>query len=349
MREVDRKFVDSEAKRERVPLLIALNGPSSSGKTRSALRLASGIQRVVGGEIFGCDSESRRMLAYADKHKFRHVPFGAPFSSLDYKALLEHCAARGAKTVVVDSMSHEHEGQGGYLEYHEREMERLGGGDAAKAERAQITAWGRPAAERRALLNAMQQLGLNLILCFRAKEKIKPRTGQAPIIMGFQPIGGDEYVYEMSTSFLLYPLCKGVPTLNSQLPGERLIIKLPEQFEHLFKGANTQLSEQIGHDMADWSKGDAPVEEKKKDGDTPPAANMPTVAGLSDHYAACSDMATFRVLEEKREALWPTIKGFDRTALKQAADLALRRIEDAAAMAGAPEQAGLGLGGGKNA
>src|SRR6266849_4599710 len=74
-----RKFEDRPAVREATPLLIGLVGPSNSGKTFSALRLATGIQRVSGGDIWGIDTESRRMLHYADKFKFRHVPFGAPF------------------------------------------------------------------------------------------------------------------------------------------------------------------------------------------------------------------------------------------------------------------------------
>src|SRR5438128_3503645 len=102
-----RTFEDRPAVREATPLLVGLIGPSSSGKTFSALRLATGIQRVSGGEIFVIDTEARRALHYAEKFTFRHVPFGAPFGPLDYLTAIEHCIARGAKTIVVDSISHE--------------------------------------------------------------------------------------------------------------------------------------------------------------------------------------------------------------------------------------------------
>ena len=46
-----RAFEMTEAKRDRVPLLIGLMGPSGSCKTFSAMRLAKGIQAVSGGEI----------------------------------------------------------------------------------------------------------------------------------------------------------------------------------------------------------------------------------------------------------------------------------------------------------
>jgi hypothetical protein len=115
-----RVFEDHEAKRGAVPLLVGLVGPSSGGKTFSALRLATGIQRVTGGDIFVIDTESRRSLHYADQFKFRHVPFPAPFGPLDYLAAIEYCVKRGAKVVIVDSMSHEHEGPGGVLEQSRR-------------------------------------------------------------------------------------------------------------------------------------------------------------------------------------------------------------------------------------
>jgi hypothetical protein len=48
----ERKFTANDAKREHVPLLIGLTGPSGGGKTYSALRLATGIQQVTGGDIY---------------------------------------------------------------------------------------------------------------------------------------------------------------------------------------------------------------------------------------------------------------------------------------------------------
>ena len=120
-----RKFDDVPAVREQVPLLIGLMGPSGSGKTYSALRLATGIQEVTGGEIYVIDTEARRALHYAEQFKFRHVQFDAPFGSLDYLAAIKHCVAKGAKVIVIDSMSHEHIGPGGYLLTQDAEVQRL--------------------------------------------------------------------------------------------------------------------------------------------------------------------------------------------------------------------------------
>lgn len=261
MKLVERTFSDAPAVREHVPLFVGLMGPSGSGKTYSALRLASGIQKVVGGELFGIDTESKRMLHYADQFKFRHVPFGEPFGSLDYLAAVKYCVERGAKTIVVDSMSHEHIGVGGYLQTQEAEVDRMAGDDQKKRERVKMAGWIVPSRQRQRMINGFIQLnGVNIIFCFRAKEKIKPRPGGEPIELGFMPIAGDELLFEMTLNCLLLPKANGVPTWRSDQVGERLMMKCPLQFERLF-AQEKPLDEETGAAMAEWSRGgaDAPT------------------------------------------------------------------------------------------
>ncbi len=249
---MSRTFEDKPAVREAVPLLIGLFGPSGGGKTCSALRLATGIQSVVGGDIYGIDTESRRMLAYADKYKFRHLDFAAPFGPLDYLAAVEHCVSKGAKTIIVDSMSHEHEGPGGVLEMHEAEVQRMGGGD-----KNNFRAWAKPKAERRRMLNTLLQLPANFIFCFRAKEKMKPVPGQQPRELGFMPIAGEELIFEMTATCLLPPKADGVPCWQTEFPGEKLMMKLPEQFRALLVDGKA-LDEAKGKAFAEWARGDKP-------------------------------------------------------------------------------------------
>ena len=97
-----RSFETKPAVRESVPLLVGLTGPSGCGKTYSALRLATGIQSVTGGEIAVIDTEARRALHYADYFNFQHLEFREPFGSVDYLEALRHCHAQGAKVIVVE-------------------------------------------------------------------------------------------------------------------------------------------------------------------------------------------------------------------------------------------------------
>lgn len=252
-----RTFEDKPATRDKVPLLIGLMGPSGSGKTFSALRLATGIQQVSGGEIYFIDTEARRGLHYADRFKYRHMEFGAPFGSLDYLAAITHCVKKGAGVVIVDSMSHEHDGPGGVLEQHEQELDRMAGQDYGKRNSMNLIAWAKPKAARRHLISGLLQLNCNFVFCFRAKEKAKPvkKDGKTTIEnQGWMPIAGEEFVYEQTINCLLLPGSNGVPTWRTEEPGERAMMKLPEQFRHLF-GSGQTLDETLGAAMAEWATG----------------------------------------------------------------------------------------------
>jgi ABC-type dipeptide/oligopeptide/nickel transport system ATPase subunit len=253
-----RQFEAKAAVRERVPLLIGLMGPSGSGKTYSALRLATGIQGVTGGDIYFIDTEARRALHYADMtFKFRHVQFDPPHGSLDYLAAIEQSYAAGGRIIVVDSMSHEHSGVGGMIEFQDRELDRLAGDDSAKRERMKMLAWQKPKAARRRLIDRMLQINANFIFCFRAKDSVKPMKigGKTEIVpQGFMPIAGDEFLFEQTVNILLLPKSGGVPTWQSENVGEKLMMKLPQQFTGLFAEPKP-LDEAIGRALAEWASG----------------------------------------------------------------------------------------------
>lgn len=250
-----RKFDDVEAKRGQVPLLVGLVGPSGGGKTYSALRLATGIQRVTGGDIFMIDTEARRGLHYADTFRFRHQPFAPPFGPLHYLAAVEHCVKRGARVIVIDSMSHEHEGPGGVLEMHAAERTRLAEAWRCSESKTDMTAWSDPKAQRRRMINSLLQLPISVIFCFRAKEKLKVQPGRDPQPRGYMAIAGEELVFEMTMNALLLPRANGVPTWESEYEGELATMKLPRDFVGLFPTGNEQLTETIGESIANWAEG----------------------------------------------------------------------------------------------
>lgn len=255
-----RTFAAKPAVRESVPLLIGLMGPSGSGKTFSALRLATGIQSIVGGEIFGIDTEARRMLHYSDRFKFQHVQFDPPFGSDDYLQILKFCAAfPSAKVIIVDSMSHEHEGPGGMLDYHEQELDRLAGDDYRRREAMKMLAWQKPKAARRTLINGLLQMNCNFVFCFRAHETVRPVKVDGKTVIqpqGFMPVAGKEFAFEQTVNILLLPKSGGVPTWQSDQAGERLMMKLPAQFEGLFS-ERKPLDESIGAELAKWAQGNS--------------------------------------------------------------------------------------------
>ncbi len=310
MERATRQFEDRPATRERVPLLVGLVGPSSSGKTFSALRLAAGMQRVIGGDIFFIDTEARRATHYADLFTFRHVDFRPPFGPLDYLAVIEHCLARGAKILVIDSMTHEHSGVGGVMDQSEVFLDDKCGDDWKKREKLMMLALARPKAQRKKLNAAIVQLGVNAVLCYRAQDKIKPVAGSEPVKLGWQPETTSPLHYDMAQRFLLTPGCEGVPTLLPDTDAEKRMVKNPAQFRDVFKKGEP-LSEAIGQKLAEWAAGAS-------------AADSPSTE-LCKEYAACQFADTFATLEARRAALWPTLSGTQQKPLKVARDAAQAR------------------------
>lgn len=287
-----RAFTMQPGIRHQVPLFIGLIGPSGGGKTRSALRLAVGMQTVVGGEIVFINTEGPRGTMDLDLFRkpdgspaITYMPFDAPYASLDYLAAIRQARQSGAKTIVIDSLSHEHEAEGGMLDFHEAELQRMAGDDYGKRERMQMLAWAKPKAARRELLTrGIMQADVNVIACFRAKETSKPvketftrqdgSTGTKNTVqqMGFTPIGGDEFWFEMSLRCLLLPGCNGVPTWNPEHAAEKLAARRPDHLCDIVPDG-AQLSEAVGARLAEWARGANPPD---------PAALIATLEAAPD-------------------------------------------------------------------
>lgn len=306
-----RKFEAKPAARERVPVLVGLVGPSGGGKTFSALRLATGMQRVTGGKIYYVDTEARRALHYADLFEFQHVQFDAPFSPDDYLAALRFCVEQGATTIVVDSMSHEHEGPGGVLEMQQAEHQRLGGGDNTK-----FLSWVKPKQARRRLINSILQMGCNFIFCFRAKDRIKPpKKGEKEVQqLGWQPIAADEFVYEMTVNCLLPPGANGVPTWQPEFEAERRMTKLPEFAKEWF-AQRKPLDEALGEELARWAEG----------------AAAPTLDEVLAEYGEVKTKTAYRAAQKKARSIWGGLDEDAREKVQAAMDAAKARIAGEAA------------------
>jgi ABC-type oligopeptide transport system ATPase subunit len=242
------------ATREDSPLLMGLIGASGSGKTKSALRLAEGIVSVRGGKIVGIDTEAKRMLHYAKEHIFQYLEFKPPHSSERYmQALIAAAEEAQGGCVIVDSMSHEHEGEGGYLEFAESEVERFQAMSQKTVSEKDMRKWIKPAQHRRRLINKLLQLNCAFIFCFRAKEKIKPVPFKEPIQLGWQPIAGQEFHFEMTANCLLLPGAKGVPDWSDDA-FKHGAAKLPSSIEGILR-KDRVLDEKCGAEMAAWAKG----------------------------------------------------------------------------------------------
>ena len=253
-----------KAIREKVGLLIGIAGGTGSGKTYSAMRIASGI---VGSDFrFAViDTENRRSLHYADFFNFDHLQLEPPFRPEKYIDAIMEADKAGYNAVIVDSMSHVWAGEGGVLEWQEEELSRIAGNDYKKREQCKMAAWVKPKMAHKKMVNSLLRIKANVIICYRAEEKIemvKNENGKTEIIKkktltgldGWVPICEKNLPYEHTCSFLVTADAPGIPKP----------IKLEEQHRHIFK-LTEPLSEECGKAIRAWAEGAEPCMKTNKD------------------------------------------------------------------------------------
>lgn len=251
-------FTFRPAVREAVGLLIGLAGGTGSGKTFSALRMASGI--AAGKPFALIDTEAGRAKHYADQFKFDHGDLTAPFSPHAYADAIAAADKAGYPVIVVDSVSHLWAGDGGVLDMQEAELNRMAGDDWKKREAIKMAAWIKPKTEHKKMVQRLLQVRAHLILCFRAEEKIemvRGDNGKMQIIKkqtltgldGWVPVCEKNLPFELTASFLLLATEPGIPHP----------IKLQQQHRALFP-LDKPITEESGKLIAQWASGAKPKE-----------------------------------------------------------------------------------------
>lgn len=251
------------AVRENVGLIIGLAGPSGGGKTLSAMRLAKGI---AGQRPFAViDTEAGRAKHYAGDFIFDHADLAAPFRPDAYADAIKAADAAKYPVIVVDSFSHEHAGDGGLLDWHEEELDRMAKDDWKRRESCSLSAWIKPKMSHKQMVQRLLQVRAHVILCFRAEQKIEMvrKDGRMEIqpkkiASGFSdwiPIAEKNILYELTASFLLTPDAPGVPRP----------IKLQKQMRE-FVDLDKPLDEMVGQRMAMWASGSSSSGEQRPRG-----------------------------------------------------------------------------------
>lgn len=120
----DFQFTATSAQRGNIRLRLGLCGAGGSGKSYSAMAIASAFAlRLNLGALYVIDSENGSALRYAKSAKtgrgfdFYHVPMPIDdYSPGSYCAALDFCESKGARVILVDSISHEWDGPRGIQE-----------------------------------------------------------------------------------------------------------------------------------------------------------------------------------------------------------------------------------------
>lgn len=220
------------AKRGGSKAIIGIAGISGSGKTYSALLMARGMVNKA-SEIGFLDTENKRGSLYADilDEPFLIGDLYPPFSPKRYSEAIKEFQAAGVKVLVIDSISHEWEGEGGCDDIANASLE--GGKKMAN--------WIGAKREHKSFMNTLLQCDMNIIACIRAREKTDFKNPSKPVSLGIQPICEKNFMFEMTASLLMENEGK-----------TQTFLKMPDFFKKAFGTGSGYLGKETGNSIIDW-------------------------------------------------------------------------------------------------
>jgi hypothetical protein len=188
-------FTKAEKKKQK--LRLALTGPSGSGKTYSALTMAFGI---FGKDAKVCviDTEHGSAELYSDKFPEYYVSqFSPPYAPDAYIKRIKEAEAFGADVIIIDSISHEWNGQGGCLEMVDTVTN-------ASSSKNSYTSWKNVTPKHQAFIDAILASKCHIIATMRAKQEyalVEKNGKKMPEKIGLAPIQREGMDYEFTLVF----------------------------------------------------------------------------------------------------------------------------------------------------
>lgn len=289
-----------DAERSGSKLLIVIAGTTGSGKTFTALKMARGMVENT-SEIGFLDTENGRGAHYANilDGRFKYAEMRSPFSPLRYRQAISEFQDAGVKVLVIDSGSHEWEGDGGCTDIAEAPL--LNGKKMAN--------WIGAKGEHKKYMSSLLQSSMHIIICLRAREKFDFRNPKEPVSLGLTPICEKDFMYEATVSFLIAQA--GQNQLFTKIPADLrpVFFSSGEGFEH-----NGVLGEAHGAGLLKWvNDGVKPDEEVEHWRGRMQLAASNGVAALDEE---CKKMP--EKVKPKMRSIYPIIKAsaveFERIA-----------------------------------
>lgn len=238
-------MIPKKARREKQKAVIGYIGPSGSGKTVSALLTAYGMMREaypeaseeeVWEKIGVADTEHGRSLLYANETfgesrvgEFLHIDFEPPYSTARYNEAVQALKEAGCEVVIIDSLSHNWQGEGGIIETH------------ANMSGNSFQNWGKLSTETTDLIKTLTRNNVHILCTLRTKTEYvveqNDKGKSAPRKIGTKPMQKDELEYEFMINFNI---------------GIDHVAETTKDNTRLFEGSTTVLGEADGRKLYKW-------------------------------------------------------------------------------------------------
>lgn len=180
------------AQRKRAKLRLALAGPSGSGKTYSALVVASGITSWE--KIAVIDSENGSAELYAHLGGYSVLTIEAPYDPQKYIEAINTAEQAGFEVIIIDSLSHAWNGEGGILDQQGKAADTKYRGNS-------WAAWRECTPKHNALVEAIIKSSCHIMATMRSKTEYAQITenGKTAVKkLGMAPIQRDGMEYEFT-------------------------------------------------------------------------------------------------------------------------------------------------------
>lgn len=188
-----------KAERTAVKIKLAITGLTGSGKTMGALLLAKGLSND--GKVLIIDTENKSASLYSDHKVTKHIDYDvididAPFTVDKYLKALQMGVEAGYGVIIIDSISHQWDAEGGALDK-KNSLDMKGGNS--------FTNWGGIKKEANAFQAKILSAPVHIIVTMRSKMEyvleLNEKGRSTPRKVGLAPIQKDGIEYEFSTVF----------------------------------------------------------------------------------------------------------------------------------------------------
>ena len=219
-----------KASKKKVKLKIGMSGASGFGKTYSALLLAYGITQDW-SKIAVIDTENDSASLYSDLGEYNTLSLQAPYSPERYINAIEMCEKAGVEVCIIDSITHEWDGKGGCLEFHQQ----LGG---------QFAHWAKVTPLHNSFVQKILTCNMHVITTVRRKQDYdmtKNANGKTEITkVGTKEITREGFEYEL--------------TLNFEFVNDKHIVKASKDRTGLFMDKPEHvITSETGKRLIDWA------------------------------------------------------------------------------------------------
>ena len=218
-----------QTQRHNVKLRLGVSGASGFGKTYSALQLAYGMTQDW-SKIAVIDTENASASLYSDLGNFNVLNLNPPYSPERYIEAIALCEKSGMEVIIIDSITHEWQGEGGCLQIHEQ----LGG---------RFQDWSKVKPRHQKFIDAILRSKCHIITTTRRKTDYSldvGSNGKSKVVKhGTKEITSEGFEYELSVNF--------------ELINENHLCKVSKDRTNLFQGKpEFIINSDVGKQLKTW-------------------------------------------------------------------------------------------------